>query len=241
MKNLVRKMNPPQENNNQNPNAEQNPNNQSSNSQNPLSEISTNKNEGMEIQQTVAVKREEMRGKKSTKQKFYSGLRRAGYYLPSERDCTLEFVRDVIGGKKKLVGMQSLIPIRNDPRFAEFSIDNILKSIQTQNDILQYLPKYTEKQRPDRNYVLNVINTLRPGTIDEMMEAAYTQRQLDQDAKKPDEILVVPEFLNLFKDPKYGLGGNGKAASMLMASYKIKKRTPRKKYQLSGDFEAAQD
>jgi hypothetical protein len=43
------------------------------------------------------------------------------------------------------------------PRYLELSVDKIYQEVKDQKDINQYLPDYTEKKKPTKEFLFNVI------------------------------------------------------------------------------------
>ena len=56
----------------------------------------------------------------------------------------------------------------NAPNFAEFSTERIWASIRNMDNaqnILKYFPDFTGKVLPNKQYLLDVLNTVEPGLI----------------------------------------------------------------------------
>lgn len=46
------------------------------------------------------------------------------------------------------------------PQESEFNVKNVQKMIENDEEVLLYLPNYTEKHRPDKQFLLNIVNTV---------------------------------------------------------------------------------
>jgi len=77
-------------------------------------------------------------------------------HLPPYDDCTMEFMRDALAGRKKLLTNRDLCPV-NVPRYKEFNSTN-LQSLAMQDDELRaYLPEVTSQNKViNRRFLFNV-------------------------------------------------------------------------------------
>ena len=76
-------------------------------------------------------------------------------YLPSYRNCTLDFMKAVLSNKKKVLQNYEVETI-SAPRFRELSVKNIIKSIEGCVSILVYLPDDLTEKTVERAYLFNV-------------------------------------------------------------------------------------
>jgi hypothetical protein len=80
--------------------------------------------------------------------------------LPSIRNCSLEFLKDILCGKKKYF-LRSQIKSINVPRFAELSTKRVLNLVKAHKDITVYLPELDDGRNSfiERDYLFDIINT----------------------------------------------------------------------------------
>jgi ssRNA-specific RNase YbeY (16S rRNA maturation enzyme) len=76
-------------------------------------------------------------------------------HLPPYDDCTMEFLRDALSGRKKLLTNRDLCPV-NVPRYKEFNALN-LQALALQDDELRvYLPDASDSKTINRRFLFNV-------------------------------------------------------------------------------------
>ena len=73
--------------------------------------------------------------------------------------------------------MHKLKPV-NIPRFEELSIKRIMPLIKDDPDVVKYYPDafFEEGVVADRRYFFDVLATIRPDYVKDMVEHAFTQR-----------------------------------------------------------------
>jgi hypothetical protein len=78
-------------------------------------------------------------------------------HLPPFDDCTLEFLRDILAGRKKAMS-NSQINMVNVPRLKEFNVSALTARAMSDSLCQQYLPDPAgSKARPvNRNFLFNV-------------------------------------------------------------------------------------
>ena len=82
------------------------------------------------------------------------------YYLPPPRQCPVEFLRDVLGGKKKLLKTAQLKSIKVPP-LEDLSVEKVYAQVKADPELRMYFPDYGPKTLPDRQYLFDVVATLR--------------------------------------------------------------------------------
>ena len=104
-------------------------------------------------------------------------------YLPSKRDFTANFGWDVFSGYypifliKLFLGKKCLLPINEVkfidgvPRYKELSAKRIWAEIRRDKDCLRYFPN--PNKCPQRVFLLNVINTIKPQSILKLVIIIY--------------------------------------------------------------------
>jgi len=78
-------------------------------------------------------------------------------HLPPYDECTMEFMRDALSGKKRLLTNRELAPV-NVPRYKEFNTVNLYKAAIADEDLRHYLPNPPQKgeKLPNRAFLFNV-------------------------------------------------------------------------------------
>ena len=87
------------------------------------------------------------------------------FYIPPKNDFTANFGLKLLSKKKKVFTKKEVAFVTGVPKEEEFGIKNIKKMIKEDKEVLSYLPDYSKKHRPDKNYLLNVINTVHKGSV----------------------------------------------------------------------------
>ena len=64
------------------------------------------------------------------------------------------------------------------------------------DDINQYFLDFRESELPDRQFMWDVLNTVRPRTTQRLIENAIQNRGVDNEEDKDDLIEIAPEYLN---------------------------------------------
>jgi hypothetical protein len=77
-------------------------------------------------------------------------------HLPPYDDCTMDFMRDALAGRKKLLTNRDLCPV-NVPRYKEFNSTNLQNLAMQDDELRAYLPDLTsQKQVINRRFLFNV-------------------------------------------------------------------------------------
>lgn len=98
--------------------------------------------------------------------------------------------------EKKAFKMSQISPIII-PRIDELSVANIFAMVKEDDRIKPYLPQnYYEKTKPDRQFLLNVINTIYPSFLKELVDGSYNNRHgKEKMAEKEETILATDEWI----------------------------------------------
>jgi hypothetical protein len=76
-------------------------------------------------------------------------------HLPPYDDCTMEFMRDCLAGRKRLLTNREVCPV-NVPRFKEFNSTNLQNLAMGDADLRHYLPDPSDKKPINRKFLFNV-------------------------------------------------------------------------------------
>ena len=84
------------------------------------------------------------------------------------------------------------------PKYAEFKVEEIYKQCAEDPELMTYLPDLTmSKKLPDREFVYDVINSLRPKFLKEIVNHADEVRQQKKMFRaKGGEVTITQEWLN---------------------------------------------
>ena len=97
-------------------------------------------------------------------------------HLPPYDECTMDFMREALSGKKKLITNRDLAMV-NVPRYKEFNAANLYKAAMADAELKLYLPDITSDKSSktiNRKFLFNVsclhlslilfqvINTVKP-------------------------------------------------------------------------------
>lgn len=79
------------------------------------------------------------------------------YHLPTFDECSLDFIREVIAGRKELIKLRDICPV-NVPRFHEFNADKLYNHAIAAKKLRKFLPDpVVPNQRPvARKFLFNV-------------------------------------------------------------------------------------
>ena len=82
------------------------------------------------------------------------------YYLPPISACTIDFLKDVLNGKKKVIRRVNL-KTRSVPRYKELSASYVFgKIISLYTDMMDYFPDFIDEFKPNRDFFWNIFNTI---------------------------------------------------------------------------------
>ncbi len=78
-------------------------------------------------------------------------------HLPPFDECTMEFLRDALSGRKKLITNRDLAPV-NVPRYKEFNAAKLYKAAMADGELRIYLPDAAESSTKvlNRKFLFNV-------------------------------------------------------------------------------------
>jgi hypothetical protein len=82
-------------------------------------------------------------------------------HLPAFDDCSLDFIREILSGRKKLFKLREINPAVV-PKFTEFNCDILYKQAMEDSTARLYLPDATSlKRRPvNRKFLFNIVSIL---------------------------------------------------------------------------------
>ena len=91
------------------------------------------------------------------------------FYLPPEGLVNKDFLKDVFVGKKQLMKKADVRTIEV-PHYEEISVKALYPDLKKDATMMSYLPdKYPAGKSPPREYFFNILNTLYPEYLHEVM------------------------------------------------------------------------
>jgi hypothetical protein len=104
-----------------------------------------------------------VKNKIHSKKDLFAILRFEGqYYLPPLGDCSLDFLKDVLAGRKRLIPLAEVKHVEV-PRFKEFSTKNLLGPALLEQDLKIFLPDVSADEPLNKQWLFDVIATVKPG------------------------------------------------------------------------------
>ncbi len=156
---------------------------------------------GPTTSQTEEAEVEESSGEKSA---LYNRLLRESHFLPTERTCTVAFLKDILSGKKKCLKEHQVIKFDPD-LFKKYTLEMAQRKWGSM--VKDYLPK--KLYHRDRSFLLTIVNSLFAGNLSgrrakarEMDPLPLPPPEISSQSQTPPEIVAVAEP----EEPKGGSG-----------------------------------
>ena len=103
---------------------------------------------------------------------LYYQLFKVQYYLPDDSVVNKDFLKDVLSGKKQLMKKADVQRIAV-PHYDELSVKNLWPQFSKDKEFTQYFPdKYPVGKGPPRQYFFDILNTLYPEYLEQVMKHA---------------------------------------------------------------------
>ena len=160
------------------------------------------------------------------------------YYLPDENVINKDFLKEVLAGKKQLLKKSQYDPI-TVPHFDELSVRTLWPQLKKDAAFTQYFPTTFPKDKgPPREYFFNILNTLYPDYLAQIMAHASKQRMsAEGEDNKKSAIEISKYWEEELKDMPYVSQKPGKTLYLLKSSSKaIAKGKKRKVVPLLGSI-----
>ncbi len=116
-------------------------------------------------------------------------------YTPPARYMTATFGRDILSGRKKLLKKAEVRWVQDLPNWKEFSATRIWQSCRNRAEwaeIQQYFPSGEIESLPNKQYLVNILNTAIPNCIIETIKAIRQQRIVAEENEQP--IVMTHEY-----------------------------------------------
>ena len=120
----------------------------------------------------------------------------------------MEDLRLLLSGEKQFVPKHTVIPVFSYERYSELTVESLLAyGHDNIDDFASYLPNNCMPSMCDRRYLMDLINTLRPHSIEQLRIAAINRSKGNSD--NPNEarrIVLSEEFRQVFQNQLFPLG-----------------------------------
>ena len=94
------------------------------------------------------------------------------YYLPDASAINKDFLRDVLTGKKNLMKKAEVREVAV-PKYDELSVVKLYPTFKDDKKFLSFFPdKFPKDKGPPRDYFFNILNTLHPEYLAQIMAHA---------------------------------------------------------------------
>ena len=116
------------------------------------------------------------------------------FYMPCEEVFTKDHLKAVLKGDKQLL-KKAEVKYITVPMYEELSVKAIYPLMQKDPDFCSYFPsKYPVGKGPPREYFFNILNTLQPEYLGELMAFANKQRMTGEGEDRKNETIKISEF-----------------------------------------------
>jgi hypothetical protein len=125
--------------------------------------------------------------------------------LPPERDCPIDFLRDILTGKKKYFKNND-IPYFHMQKLEHITIKNVMKKVYDVPDVRIYLPDYRTKpeKHMNRDYLFAILNKLDPSYFNRVTTEVESRRKpKPADENKIETISVKQELFDVLKSIRH--------------------------------------
>ena len=93
-----------------------------------------------------------------------------------------------------------MVRVINVPRMAELSVKSLINAAREDPDISQYLPAISEKKVINREYLFNIINSVKPDFFKANIRAIIAQKKEDLALKQQKYINVTDSIYQIIQN-----------------------------------------
>jgi hypothetical protein len=86
------------------------------------------------------------------------------------------------------------------PKYPELSVDKIWPKVADMPDVSIYFPNYSQKQFPQREYLWNVLFTIRPEGVCTLIQKARENRSVSSSPSSEELVDIAPDLLQRLKE-----------------------------------------
>ena len=116
------------------------------------------------------------------------------FYLPDETVVTKDFLKAVLAGRKQLFKKSEIKEIAV-PNYEELSVKNLFPMFTKDANFMSFFPdKFPKGKGPPRKYFFDVLNTLQPEYLAQVMSHANKQRMTSEGDKMKTESIEISKY-----------------------------------------------
>ena len=116
------------------------------------------------------------------------------YYLPPATTINKDFLKQVLCEEKQLLQKKDVMHIEV-PHYEELSVKALWPQIAQDEEVAKYFPNsFREGKGPGREYFFNVVNTIQPDFLKQMMSHANKQRMTGEGEAGQREGIKISQF-----------------------------------------------
>ena len=116
------------------------------------------------------------------------------YYLPDETAVNKDFLREVLAGQKQLMKKAQVKQVQV-PQYDELSVRRLWPEMKKDAEFLSFFPtKYPKDKGPPRDYFFNILNTLYPEYLSQLMAHANEARMTAGGLGQQNESIKISQF-----------------------------------------------
>ena len=105
-----------------------------------------------------------------------------------------DFLKDVLVGKKDLLRKAVVVTVMV-PHYDELSVRRLWPDLKKDPDFVKYFPSvYPKDKGPPREYFFNVLNTVHPEYLEQLMTHANKQRMSASGESQQKETIKISQF-----------------------------------------------
>ena len=96
--------------------------------------------------------------------------------MPDESVVTKDFLKEVLAGQKQLMKKADVKSVQV-PQYDELSVRRLWPEMKKDPIFLSFFPsKYPKDKGPPRDYFFNILNTVKPDYLQQLLEHANKMR-----------------------------------------------------------------
>ena len=80
------------------------------------------------------------------------------------------------------------------PKYNELSVSKIWEKVKTSPDLLRYFPDYTEKEKPQRDFLITIISTYNPAATIQLVDEARRLRSIKAEDDLGNLVAIDPDI-----------------------------------------------
>ena len=114
--------------------------------------------------------------------------------MPDEGAINKDFLKEVFAGKKQLLRKQELSYI-TVPQYDEISVKALWPELKKDGEFMLFFPSvYPKNKGPPREYFFNLLNTLKPEYLAQVLEHANSVRMAAGGPAMQNESIAISQF-----------------------------------------------